>query len=63
MESQIWPQLAGSVALWGVGGGSEKGLWLLLALMPDTPVSPSMPLVPLKPLPQCQGSEGVSLSR
>ena len=31
MESQIWHQLASSVALWGEG--SEKGQWPLLALM------------------------------
>ena len=34
MESQIWQQLAGSVALWGEG--LEKGQWPLLTLMPDT---------------------------
>ena len=51
MESQIWHQLAGSVAL--CGEGLEKGQWPLLALMPDSSVSPSMPLVPFKLLPQC----------
>ena len=61
MESQIWHQLAVSVALWVKG--SEKGQWPLLALMQDTSVPPCMPLVLLKLLPQCWSSEGVSLSR
>ena len=61
MESQIWHQLASSVALWGEG--LEKGQWLLCNLFPDTPVSPCVPLVPFKLLPQCWSSEGVSLSR
>ena len=60
MESKIWHQLAGSVA---VGGGLEKGQWPLLALMPDTSVPPYMPLVPFKVLPWGWSSEGVSLSR
>ena len=37
MESQIWHQLAGSVAPGRVG--LEKGQWPLLTLMPDTSVS------------------------
>ena len=58
MESQIWYQPAGSVA---VGGGSPKkgdnGLCLgescapALALMPDTSGLPCMFLVPFKLLP------------
>ena len=61
MESQIWHQPAGSMALWAEG--SEKGQWTLLTLMPDTSASPSMPLVPFKLPPQLWSSEGVSLSR
>ena len=61
MESQIWLQPAGSVAL--QVEGPEKGQWLLLTLMPDTSASPSMPLVPFKLPPWCWSSEGVSLSR
>ena len=38
IESQIWHQLAGSVAL--CGEGLEKGQWPLLVLIPDTSVSP-----------------------
>ena len=49
MGSQIWHQLAGSVALGGEG--LEKGQWLLLSLMTDTSVSPCIPLVPFKLLP------------
>ena len=44
MVSQIWHQPAGSMGLWGKG--SEKGQWLLLAPMSDTPACPSMPLCP-----------------
>ena len=40
MESQIWHQLAGSVAL--LGEGSEKGQWPLLT-----------PYLTLQPLPVC----------
>ena len=61
MESQIWHQPVGSVAL--LGEDLEKGQWPLLALMPDISVSPCIPLVPFKPLPWCRSSEGVSLSR
>ena len=61
MESQIWHQLAGSVALGGEG--LEKGQWPLLTLMPNTSVSPSMLLVSFKLLPQCWSSERVSLSK
>ena len=38
MESQIWHQLARSMALWGEG--PEKGQWPLLALMPDSSALP-----------------------
>ena len=55
MESQIWHQLAGSVAL--LEEGSERGQWPLLTLMSGTPVSPSMPLVPFQMLPKCLCSE------
>ena len=37
MESQIWHQFAGSVALWG--DGLEKGQGPLLTSMPDTSFS------------------------
>ena len=41
IESQIWYQLPGSVALWLCRGeGLEKGQWPLLALMPDTLACP-----------------------
>ena len=46
MESQIWHQLAGSLALWEEGLG--KGQWPLLALVPGTSIPPFMLLVPLK---------------
>ena len=46
MESQIWHELAGFVAL--LGEGLEKGQGCLLALIPGTSVPPSMPLVPFK---------------
>ena len=59
MESQIWHQLAGSVALWGEG--LEKGQWPLFTLMSDATVSPSMPLGFFKLLPLI--SEVISLSR
>ena len=61
MESQIWHQLAGSVAL--CGEGLEKGQWPLLALMADTSLPPCMPLVPFKLLPQCWSSERVHLCK
>ena len=61
IESQILHQLDSSVAL--LGEGLEKGQWPLFALMPDTSVSLSMTRVPSKLPPQCQSSEGVSLSR
>ena len=56
-ESQIWHQLATSVAL--SGEGPEKGQWLLFTLMPDISISPSMPLVPSKLPPWLQSPEGV----
>ena len=37
IESQIWHQLAGSVALWGEG--LEKGQWPLFTLMSDASFS------------------------
>ena len=61
IESQIWHQLASSVAL--LGNGLEKGQRPLLALMPDASVSSSMPVMPFKLLPQCCISQGVSLKR
>ena len=61
MESQIWHQLADSVAL--LEESSERGQWPLLTLMSGTPVSPSMPVVLFKLLPQCWNSEGVNLCR
>ena len=61
MESQIWHQPVGSVAL--LGEDLEKGQWPLLALMPDTSVSPSVPHVPLKLLPWCWSSKEEDLSR
>ena len=48
VESQIWHQVAGSVALCEKGLG--KGQWPLLAPMPDTSFSSSMPLVPFQQL-------------
>ena len=51
MESQIWHQPAGSMALGG--DGLEKGQQPLLALMPDTAVSPCILLVPFQLLPWC----------
>ena len=60
MESQIWHQLAGSVAL--SGEDLEKGQWLLLTFMPYISVFSSIPLVPFKLLPGCWSSEGVSLN-
>ena len=61
MESQMWHQLAGSVALWGEG--LEKGQWHLFALMPDTSIPPPLPLVPFKLLSWCLSSEKVNLSK
>ena len=60
MESQIWHQLARSVAL--CSEGLEKGQWPLLTLIPDSSVPPIMPLLPFKLLPRSWSSEGVSLS-
>ena len=61
MESQIWHQPAGSMALWAEG--SEKGQWTLLTLMPDTSVPPVCHSCLSSCYPQCWRSEGVSLSR
>ena len=51
MESQMWHQLAGSVALWGEG--LEKGQWHLFALMPDTSISPCVPLMQFQLVLEC----------
>ena len=58
MESHIWHQLAGSVALWWEG--LEKGQEPRLVLMPDTSVPSFMPPVPFKLLAlvlELRGSE------
>ena len=57
MESLIWQQPGGSVALHGEG--LEKGQWPLLAPMPDTSASPNIPLVPFKLPPWSWSSEEV----
>ena len=61
MESQIWHQPVGSVAL--LGDDLEKGQWPLLSFMPETSVLLCIPLMPFKLLPWCWSSEGMSLSR
>ena len=61
MDSQIWYQLAGFVAL--QEEGPEKGQWPLSTLILDTSASPSTPMVPFKLPPHCRSSERVSLSR
>ena len=61
MESQIWHQPVGSVAL--LGEDLEKGQWPLLTLMPDISVLACMPLLTFKLLPWCCSSEGLNLSR
>ena len=61
LESQIWLQLASSVAVWGEV--LKKGQWPLFALMPDTSVSPCMPLVSFKLLLWCWCSAGVRGAR
>ena len=60
IESQIWHQLARSVAL--CSEGLEKGQWPLLTLIPDSSVSPRMPLVRFMLLSWCWSSERMSLS-